>query len=104
MPRALRPSLLPRRARIPPASTPHCCRRAAAPLPPRPQKAAANKWASIITVDLPNAPAGTDYTAGEISGYKYTSAIDDVVIFYAVKYIDGNGGGRAAGRTNSLAT
>lgn len=57
-------------------------------------KAAAEKWESIIKVDLPDMPAGTDWSDGNLTNavYPYTEAVDDLVIFYHVVPFDGVGG------------
>jgi hypothetical protein len=80
LPPHLRPSLAP--------SQPHP---KSAPGPSRltSRQAAADRWASILKVDVTDAPAGVDYSGGEIKGFSYTDAVDDLVIFYALTYIDG---------------
>lgn len=55
--------------------------------------AAKAKWESIIIADLPDMPAGRDYTNGAFNdlspGFQWTQAVDDIVIFYEVTTIDG---------------
>lgn len=55
---------------------------------------AANRWAEIITGDLPfyDNPNGRDVFAGQIPGLVYTGPVEDITIGVSFENIDGEGG------------